>query len=99
MPAIDIEEVKRQLVGLGFPMGWKSGVPGPQFAECFVSDSKVDCNGRGEAAIWLRTFIGWLITAFAVMFGAPFWFDLLGKIVSLRASGNPPVESAKEAKK
>lgn len=98
MPAIDIEEVKEQLGGLGFPMGWKSGVPGPQFAECFESDTEVDCKGRG-AAIWVRTLIGWLITAFAVMFGAPFWFDLLGKIVSLRAAGNPPVEQGKKAKK
>lgn len=35
----------------------------------------------------LKTFIGWLITAFAIMLGAPFWFDLLGKLVSLRGSG------------
>ncbi|MDR3416752.1 MAG: hypothetical protein P4L83_11250 [Nevskia sp.] len=32
---------------------------------------------------------GWLLTAFAVSLGAPFWFDLLGKLVSLRATLKP----------
>ncbi|MBI1780585.1 MAG: hypothetical protein HYR66_04370 [Sphingobacteriales bacterium] len=32
-------------------------------------------------------FIGWLITAFAISLGAPFWFDLLNKLVKLRESG------------
>jgi hypothetical protein len=31
-----------------------------------------------------------LFTALAVSAGAPFWFDALGKLVSLRASGPPP---------
>lgn len=36
--------------------------------------------------------IGFLITAFAVSFGAPFWFDLLNKAVSIRGSGKKPDE-------
>jgi hypothetical protein len=31
---------------------------------------------------------GLVITAFALMLGAPFWFDLLGKFARLRSSGN-----------
>jgi hypothetical protein len=31
---------------------------------------------------------GLLITAFAVMLGAPFWFDLLGKVSNLRGAGS-----------
>ena len=30
---------------------------------------------------------GWLITIAAISLGAPFWFDLLGRLVQLRASG------------
>lgn len=30
---------------------------------------------------------GWLFTAFAASLGAPFWFDLLGKLNSIRSSG------------
>jgi len=35
---------------------------------------------------WTKLF-GFLITAIAISLGAPFWFDLLNKLVSLRASG------------
>jgi len=34
--------------------------------------------------------LGWLLTAFAVSFGAPFWFDALSKLGSLRTSGPKP---------
>lgn len=35
----------------------------------------------------LETILGWLITAMALTLGAPFWFDLLSKLVSLRGAG------------
>jgi hypothetical protein len=34
--------------------------------------------------------VGWLITGLAVALGAPFWFDLLNKLVNLRGSGPRP---------
>ena len=36
---------------------------------------------------WLKTLLGWMITIAAVSLGAPFWFDLLGKVANLRGSG------------
>lgn len=39
---------------------------------------------------FLFSLLGWIITALAISLGAPFWFDLLSKIVSLRSSGSPP---------
>jgi len=35
---------------------------------------------------------GWLITAFAALFGAPFWFDTLQQFVRLKGSGPSPLE-------
>ncbi len=35
----------------------------------------------------LKNLPGWLTTVFAISLGAPFWFDLLGKAVNLRAAG------------
>jgi len=32
---------------------------------------------------------GLLVTTFAVMLGAPFWFDLLGRVANLRGAGKP----------
>ncbi len=36
--------------------------------------------------------LGWLLTAFAVSFGAPFWFDAMKKLVNLRIAGAKPDE-------
>jgi hypothetical protein len=35
---------------------------------------------------WLLRVFGWIITAFAISLGAPFWFDILKKIVSMGSS-------------
>ena len=40
-----------------------------------------------------RKLAGWLITAFAVSFGAPFWFEALSKLGSLRNTGTKPSSS------
>ena len=37
--------------------------------------------------------LGLLVTAFALTLGAPFWFDLLGKVAHVRGSGPPPPET------
>jgi hypothetical protein len=41
----------------------------------------------------LLKMLGVLMTATALTLGAPFWFDVLGKIANLRAAGNRPVKS------
>lgn len=43
---------------------------------------------------WSR-LIGFVITALALSLGAPFWFDLLKKLVSIRSSGVKPEEKSK----
>ena len=40
---------------------------------------------------WSSSPLGWLLTAMALTMGAPFWFDLLSRFVSLRAAGTKPV--------
>ena len=41
----------------------------------------------GTKLDWLKSVLGWLITTAAISLGAPFWFDLLGKVANLRGSG------------
>ena len=41
--------------------------------------------------------VGWLVTAAAVSLGAPFWFDLLTRLVNIRTAGPIPSSSATEA--
>ena len=44
----------------------------------------------GKHGISGYNLLGWLITAVAAVFGAPFWFDMLGKLVQLRGAGPKP---------
>ena len=48
---------------------------------------------------WFTKIIGLLLTALAVSLGAPFWFDLLNKVVSIRSVGASPEEKALKVQK
>jgi hypothetical protein len=39
---------------------------------------------------WALAILGWLLTGLAITLGAPFWFDVLGKLSNLRAAGVKP---------
>ena len=56
------------------PIGWNEG--------------ELSWETAHEAA--LEHALGWLITVLAISFGAPFWFDLLQKIVNVRGAGPAP---------
>jgi hypothetical protein len=43
---------------------------------------------------WAKV-LGLLLTALAISLGAPFWFDLLNKVISIRAAGRSPEEKPK----
>lgn len=69
-----------QIRELHLPIGWKK--PDGQWA--FAGFGFME---------WLVKIMGILITTFAGSLGAPFWFQLLNKIVDLRAAGKQPVKS------
>ena len=48
---------------------------------------------------WVDKAIGLLLTAIAVSLGAPFWFDILDKVIKMRSSGAVPETKKKNAKK
>ena len=47
---------------------------------------------------WLERILGWTLTMIAVSLGAPFWFDILNKLVNIRNAGNKPATSDTEPK-
>jgi hypothetical protein len=51
---------------------------------------------RESLSDW-KKLIGFIITAFAISLGAPFWFDLLNKFIHMRVSGAKPDEAKKSA--
>jgi hypothetical protein len=44
------------------------------------------------------SLVGWMVTALALSLGAPFWFDLLNKLMKLRGSVATPTSDDKEKK-
>jgi len=80
--------VKRGLDELTLPMGWPEG----RGIFC-TPTAEVSCDRRSVPATLGglgRRFGGWLFTAIAIALGAPFWFDLLNKLINLRAAAPPP---------
>jgi len=85
-----------RLGNTGLPIGWgeeirkKLDLPakGPAFSK---GSDFWNWLGDHPGALISMCF-GWLLTAVAASLGAPFWFDLLGKIINVRAAGKPPGE-------
>lgn len=44
----------------------------------------------------LRRIIGWLISGLAISMGAPFWFELLGKVMNVRNTGPKPASTTEK---
>lgn len=53
-------------------------------------------EGRGWFFPPLRSILGWTLSGLAVMMGAPFWFDLMGKFINVRNSGSKPASTANQ---
>ncbi len=68
---------------VGLPLGLKQ-THFDALARIVAPGGKVDW---GLVAKALRKLVGLLITAIAISLGAPFWFDLLKKFVSVRSAG------------
>ncbi|GIM95457.1 hypothetical protein [Paractinoplanes toevensis] len=49
-----------------------------------------------DAAWTVSHVAGWLVTALLLMLGAPFWFDVLSRLVSLRTTGAKPPAAAQD---
>jgi hypothetical protein len=68
----------------GLPVGWNGG-------------------WNHEAKWWIifgiSSLFGWLLTACAVSLGAPFWFDMLNKVIVVRSTIKPHEKSMEERSK
>lgn len=94
-----IKENVKELGGLGLPVGWgwasdcnPNGVSNPKAIPEFDGDKLAGSIGN-----WLSKLFGWFITGMAVSLGAPFWFDILNKIMVVRSTVKPHEKSQEEA--
>lgn len=82
-PCASFENLKSS----GIPVGWD-----------FASDCEagVRCLKKFAARPWrdwAQQVAGWLFTAAAISLGAPFWFDAMNRVGSLRKAGKKPEEA------
>jgi hypothetical protein len=87
-----VGELTAQLDSLSLPIGWKAAWPG-------IPTRHPDATCAEPIYWWEHAFspvIGWLLTAFAVSLGAPFWFDMLNKIMVIRSTVKPHEKSGEE---
>lgn len=90
--AAQLQQTLTQINDLRLPIGWNfeteatiGRVPDPRNVPRTFSD-------------WLGKLVGLVFTILAVSMGAPFWFDILNKVVNARLTGSPPPPK-KEKKK
>jgi hypothetical protein len=83
-----------QLGHTSLPLFWQTTNPActTATAEC----GTLERVGLDTVGGWVIAIIGWLITVVALAMGGPFWFNLLNKIASLRATGDPPPKASAE---
>jgi hypothetical protein len=84
-----VVDIKRGLDTLTLPVGWPEAGP----LLCRPGADGSPCDKRALPVTfggWLRRMGGWIFTAIAISLGAPFWFDLLNKLINLRAAAPPP---------
>lgn len=72
----------RALTDLNLPIGWNA-MRWHEFSRW------------NAQTLW--TALGWLVTAFGLSFGAPFWFDALNKLMVIRSTVKPHEKSPEES--
>jgi hypothetical protein len=80
-------KAEQKLDELKIPMGWPVG---------FYSAQLNPKEGFGVFNTILGPLLGWLITALAGSLGAPYWFDLLNKVMVIRSTVKPHEKSLEE---
>lgn len=100
-PILSDERVRAltdQLSDTGLPIGW--GEASLRWTQHGFPGGAIHFGGPFSFAAlmaWLLLLAGYLITAFATMLGAPFWFDILNKIMVIRSTVKPKEKSGDEA--
>ena len=87
----DVDAFNQVTTAALLPLGWKH--PWHFYEDYFRAAPK-------DAVFSALTLVaGWIVTALAISFGAPFWFDTLNKFMVVRSTVKPQEKSATEGAK
>lgn len=84
-------QTRALLDSLDLPIGWQNGWGAPR---------PHGLAGPADSPLWNDVFgpiLGLLLTALAATLGAPFWFDVLNKVMVIRSTVKPREKSRDEA--
>ena len=73
------------------PLGWKRSW---HSYESYFETAPKDATFSA-----LTVLAGWIVTALAISFGAPFWFDTLNRFMVVRSTVKPQEKSGNEGAK
>lgn len=95
-PSQEVSSLAGQLTDIGYPIGWtwENGRLTPRMCVQAGEENSWRCDKLAFSI--LLSLPGWIITALAIMLGAPFWFDLLNKFMIIRSTVKPREKSPDE---
>lgn len=83
----DYQVALGELDALKLPIGWSR--PDARHPE--------GSTFPGFLGFWALAVVGWIVTGIAATLGAPFWFDVLNKVMVIRSTVKPKEKSPPEA--
>jgi hypothetical protein len=103
-----VDQIRTNLAildGINLPIGWRDFIADFRAKKAKQLQQQGKTQNRfefyAEAGVTAARLhgTGWIITALAVSLGAPFWFDLLNKIMVVRSTVKPKEKSKEEKSK
>lgn len=85
-PKCEYVLTQRQIQSLGLPIGWDDDKDSSRNIPAW--SGLKDFGGWAWNQIYWH-WLGWILTALAISLGAPFWFDLLNKFITIRSAVKP----------
>lgn len=89
-----IKDTYQAISNTGLPLGWENAIV--KFED--RADKSQTCCFTYYLFIFFQKFVGLSLTAFALTLGAPFWFDMINKMVNVRTSGKKPEDVENDRK-
>lgn len=83
------DSLYNSLAEVGLPIGWSSA----KIVKCDTSNTPRTSMILCYIKSILTTIAGWIATIAALTLGAPFWFDLINKVVNIKSVGRTPAST------
>ena len=94
----NLKESLETLDRLSLPIGWDGQEEGSTIPDWPGFTHLISAWPPSKKLLMIH-LPGWLLTSFAVSFGAPFWFDLLNRFMVVRSTVKPREKSPEEGSK